>query len=172
MVDLHTPMKQGDFGHLVGISQQSVSDLVRRYVLLPGAAGGIWLHQYCAHLREQAAGRAAAGELDLAAERARLARAQSERIEMQNAETRRESAPVVLLEIAVATMGRKVAAVLESIPVKIKRRSKNLTAEDIEIITAEITKARNIAASAQVDLEDPEGSKRDSESDTARPEGA
>jgi len=172
MVDLQSPMKQGDFGQLVGISQQAVSDLVRRDVLFPGAAGGMWLQQYCAHLREQAAGRAAAGELDLAAERARLARAQSERIEMQNAETRRESAPVVLLEIAVATMGRKVAAVLEAIPVKIKRRSKNLSAEDIEIITAEITKARNIAASAQFDLEDPDGSKRDSESDTERPEGA
>lgn len=172
MVDLQTPMKQGDFGQLVGISQQAVSDLVRREVLLPGAVAAIWLHQYCAHLREQAAGRAAAGELDLAAERARLARAQSERIEMQNAETRRESAPVVLLELAVATIGRKVAAVLEAIPVKIKRRSKNLTAEDIEIITAEINKARNIAASAQFDLEDPDGSKRDSESDTERPEGA
>jgi len=165
-------MKQKDFGDLVGISQPAVSDLLKRNVLSQGAAGGIWLHQYCDHLREQAAGRAAAGELDLAAERARLARAQSERIEMQNAETRRESAPVVLLEIAVATMGRKVAAALEAIPVMIKRRSKNLTAEDIEIITAEITRARNIAASAQFDLEDPDGSERDSESDTERPEGA
>jgi len=172
MVDLQTSMRQADFGQLVGISQQAVSDLVRREVLLPGASGATWLQQYCAHLREQAAGRAAAGDLDLATERAALAREQRIRLEMANAETRRESAPVMLLEIAVATMGRKVAAVLESIPVKIKRRSKNLTAEDIEIITAEITKARNIAASAQFDLEDPDGSKRDSEGDTERPEGA
>ena len=62
---------------------------------------------------------------------------------------------------------RKVAAVLESIPVTIKRRSKNLTAEDIEIITAEITKARNIAASAQLDQEDDDdGLIGDSQSDT------
>lgn len=172
MVDLQSPMTQTAFGQLVGISQQAVSDLLRRDVLQAAGTCEVWLHQYCAHLREQAAGRAAAGELDLAGERARLARAQSERIEMQNAETRRESAPVVLLEIAIASMGRKVAAILEAVPVKIKRRSKNLTAEDIEIITAEITKARNIAASAQFDMEDPDGSKRDTESDTERAEDA
>jgi phage terminase Nu1 subunit (DNA packaging protein) len=171
MVDLQSPRAtQTAFGQLVGISQQAVSDLLRRDVLQAAGTGEVWLHQYCAHLREQAAA-AAAGELDLAGERARLARAQSERIEMQNAETRR-SAPVVLLEIAIASMGRKVAAILEAIPVKIKRRSKNLTAEDIEIITAEITKARNIAASAQFIMEDPDGSKRDTESDTERTEDA
>lgn len=166
MVDLSVPMTQTEFGDLVGISQQAVSDLLKRNVLAAGQASGWWLHAYCAHLREHAAGRAAGGELDLAAERAALARVQRERIEMQNAVTRRESAPVALLELAVATIGRKVAAVLESIPVTIKRRSKNLTAEDIEIITAEITKARNIAALAQLDQEDDDGPFGDSQSDT------
>lgn len=166
MVNLAETMSQNEFGQLVGISQQAVSDLIRREVLAPRQPASYWLHAYCSHLREQAAGRAAAGDLDLAAERAALARAQRERIEMQNAETRRESAPVALLEMAVASIGRKVAAVLEAIPVKIKRRSKNLTAEDIEIITAEITKARNIAASALFDMDDPDGSKRDTESDS------
>ena len=170
MVNLSEVMTQKEFGQLVGISQQAVSDLLKRDVLLPGQPAAVWLHAYCGHLREQAAGRAAAGELDLATERAALARAQRERIEMQNAETRKETAPVVLLEIAVAAIGRKVAAVLEAIPVKIKRRSKNLTAEDIEIITAEITKARNIAASAQFDMENPDGSERDTESDSERAE--
>lgn len=170
MVNLSETMTQSEFGQLVGVSQQAVSDLLKRDVLLPAQPASVWLHAYCSHLREHAAGRAASGDLDLAAERAALARAQRERIEMQNAETRRESAPVVLLEMAVASIGRKVAAVLEAVPVKIKRRSKNLTAEDIEIITAEITKARNIAASALFDMEDPDGSKRDTESDSERAE--
>src|SRR5471032_3329577 len=164
-MNLNGPATQSAFGDLVGISQQAVSDLIKRDVLAVGQPALTWLHAYCAHLREQAAGRAAAGDLDLAAERAALARAQRERIEMQNAETRRESAPVVLLELAVASIGRKIAAVLEAIPIKIKRRSKNLSAEDIEIITAEIVKARNIAALAQFDMEDPDGSKRDNEGD-------
>ena len=53
---------------------------------------------YIRRLREQAAGRAAVGDLDLAGERAALAKAQRERIEMQNAVTRGELAPVVLIE--------------------------------------------------------------------------
>lgn len=166
MVDLSQPMTQTAFGDLVGISQQAVSDLVRRDVLSTGDAAGIWLHAYCAQLREQAAGRAAAGDLDLAQERAMLAREQRERIAMQNAVTRKESAPVAQLESAVATIGRKIAAVLEAIPVNIKRRSKNLTAEDIDIIVTEITRARNIAAQAQLEQEDPDGPVGDSESDT------
>ena len=76
----------------------------------------------------------------------------------------------VSAKLAVATIGRKVAAVLEAIPVHIKRRSKNLTAEDIEIITAEITKARNIAALAQLDQEDDDGLIGDSQGDTEWPE--
>lgn len=166
MVNLADKMTQTEFGDLVGVSQQAVSDLLKRDVLRAGYPAGVWLHAYCSHLREQAAGRAAAGDLDLAAERAALARVQRERIEMQNALTRRESAPVALLESAVATIGRKIAAVLESIPVTIKRRSKNLTAEDIEIITTEITRARNIAATAQLEQEDVDGLIGDSQSDT------
>jgi phage terminase Nu1 subunit (DNA packaging protein) len=54
---------------------------------------------YIRRLREQAAGRAAVGDLDLAGERAALAKAQRERIEMQNAVTRGELAPVVLQEL-------------------------------------------------------------------------
>jgi phage terminase Nu1 subunit (DNA packaging protein) len=156
MVDLQSPMTQTAFGELVGISQQAVSDLLRRDVLAAGDPAATWLQRYCAHLREQAAGRAAAGELDLATERAALAREQRDRIAMQNAVTRRELAPVSTLEMALATVGRKVAAVLEAIPVGIKRRSKHLTAEDIEIITGEINRARNIAAAAQLEDDDDE----------------
>lgn len=169
MVDLQSPMTQAVFGQLVGISQQAVSDLLRRDVLVAGESAAIWLQCYCAHLREQAAGRAAAGELDLATERAALAREQRDRIAMQNAVTRRELAPVATLEMALATIGRKVAAVLEAIPVAIKRRSKNLTAEDIEIITGEINRARNIAAAAQLE-EDDDGHVGDTEGDTPGPE--
>jgi len=158
-------MTQTAFGDLVGISQQAVSDLLRRDVIGTGEPAGAWLQSYCTHLREQAAGRAAAGDLDLAGERAALARVQRERIEMQNAVTRRELAPVALLESALATMAQKVAAILEAIPGEIKRRSNNLVAEDIEVIVAEIVKARNTAAAAQLDTEQADGTDDDSDGD-------
>jgi phage terminase Nu1 subunit (DNA packaging protein) len=80
---------------------------------------------------------------------------------MQNAVTRRELAPVSLLEMALATMGQKVAAILEAIPGDIKRRSDRLVAEDIDIISAEIVKARNVAAGAQLDMEQTDESDDD-----------
>jgi len=53
---------------------------------------------YIRKLREAAAGRATNGDLDLATERAALARAQRERIEMENAERRGQLARVDLIE--------------------------------------------------------------------------
>lgn len=107
---------------------------------------------YIRALREQAAGRAASGDLDLAAERAGLAKAQRERIEMQNAVTRKELAPVILIEEVLANAGSKVAGILDAIPGMIKRRVAGLSANDIDLIAGEVAKARNIAA--EVSLED------------------
>jgi len=53
---------------------------------------------YIRQLREQAAGRAAAGDLDLATERALLAREQRMRIEMQNMTDRKQLIPADQLE--------------------------------------------------------------------------
>ncbi len=149
MIDLNAKITQAQFGELVGISQPAVSDLQSRGVILAGQPAAEWLKSYCLHLREQAAGRAAAGELDLASERAHLARVQRERIEMQNAVTRRELAPVSLMEAVLANVGRQIAGILEAIPVQLKRRS-SLSMEDIAFVEGEIVKARNLAAAIEL----------------------
>jgi phage terminase Nu1 subunit (DNA packaging protein) len=110
---------------------------------------------YIRRLREQAAGRAAAGDLDLATERAMLAREQRVRIEMQNAVTRGELAPVILIEEVLTKAASKVAGVLDAIPGMIRRRVPLLTAGDIELIAGEIAKARNsVAAMSLADLDE------------------
>lgn len=110
---------------------------------------------YIRRLREQAAGRAAAGDLDLAGERAALARAQRERIEMQNAVTRGELAPVVLIEEVLTKAASKTAGILDAIPGMIRRRVPLLTADDIGLIAGEVAKARNmVAAMSLADLVD------------------
>lgn len=106
--------------------------------------------RYLRKLREEAAGRATGGDLDLAAERAGLAKAQRERIEMQNEVTRRELAPVILIEEVLAKAGSKVAGILDAIPGMIKRRVA-LSSDDIELIAVEIARARNIAAAVSLD---------------------
>ena len=105
---------------------------------------------YITELREQAAGRAASGDLDLATERAGLAKAQREKIEMQNAVTRRELAPVVLIEEVLAKAGGRVAGILDAIPGMIKRRVSGLSSNDIELIAVEVARARNIAAAVSL----------------------
>ena len=105
---------------------------------------------YIRQIREQAAGRATDGNINLATERAHLAKAQRERVEMQNAVTRRELAPVVLLEQVLARAGSKVAGILDAIPGMVRRRVAALSAEDLKLIAGEIAEARNIAAAVRL----------------------
>jgi terminase small subunit / prophage DNA-packing protein len=149
--DFNEVITQSAFGLMVGISQPAVSDLMRRGVLLESQPASVWLRAYCSHLREQAAGRATTGDLDLATERAALARAQREKIEMQNAVTRKELAPAYLLEEIIAAAGTRMGAIFDGIPGSIRRRNQNLTSTDIEVIATEIAKARNIAAAMTLD---------------------
>lgn len=146
MVDLDSKLTQQQFAGLVGISQPAVADLLKRNVLTKGMSGRAWLQLYCGHLREVAAGRLAAGDLDLATERARYAKAQADKVELQNAVTRRELAPVGLLEQVLSNAAGKITGVLDAIPGALRRRNKKLTAKDIEHVSGEIAKARNAVA--------------------------
>lgn len=147
MVNLSNTITQEAFGDLVGISQQTVSELLMRGVIVQGASAGEWLKSYTSHLREMAAGRAATGDLDLAGERARLAKAQADRVEMQNAVTRGELAPVALLEQVLTAAASKIAGIFDAIPGMVRRRVPLLTAEDVDLIAGEVAKARNVVAS-------------------------
>ena len=101
---------------------------------------------YIRHLREVAAGRATAeGGLDLATERAGLARAQREKIEMQNAVTRGELAPRALLTQVLAAVAPRVCGLLESIVPALRRRS-GYSAEDLDFVARTIADARNAIA--------------------------
>ena len=148
--DLTTPMTQVQFGDLAGISQQAVSDLVRRKILADGATGDEWLLAYCDHLREVAAGRGGENALELAAERARLAREQADKIAMQNAVTRGELAPAHLLEEVLARAGARAGRLLETIPGLLRRRLPQLSVDDVAAVARIVSKARNIAATMRL----------------------
>lgn len=151
-------MTQAAFGALVGVSQQAIGSLVGRGILDTSVPGLQLLQTYCSHLREQAAGRAAGGDLDLAKERAGLAREQRERIAMQNAVTRGELAPVALLEEVLSKAGAKIAGTLDAIPGAVKRRVPSLSSDEIKNIASEIARVRNIvAAMSLADLREDEG---------------
>ena len=112
---------------------------------------------YIRRLREQAAGRFSDGPLDIMNERARLAKEQADRLELQNAQTRKELAPIVLIEHVLAKAGVRVAGILDAIPGMIRRRSPLLSSSDIDCISAEIAKARNISAAISLNDLESEG---------------
>lgn len=150
-------LSQQDIASHLDMSQQAVSALLEHL-------GVDWKTAqldeirvaYIRRLREAAAGRGGEGAVgELAAERARLAREQADKIAMQNAVTRGELAPVALIEEVLTKAASKVAGVLDSIPGMIRRRVPLLTADDIDLIAGEVAKARNtVAAMSLSDLDD------------------
>lgn len=162
---MHGTITQAQFAELVGVTQQAISALVGRGVLTAGDTAGQWLRDYCENLREQAAGRASMGDLDLVQERARLAKEQADKVAMANQIERKELAPVTVLEVVIAKVGRQIAATLEAIPVQLKRSSTSITPEDLKLITEEIIKARNLAANMELNLEEINGPDGDQQGD-------
>lgn len=155
--DLTLPMTQAAFGELVGVSQQAIGNLAGRGLLDMAQPGHAVLRAYCSHLRETAAGRAAGGDLDLVTERAMLAREQRVRLEMANAVTRRELAPVALIEEVLSKAGGKIAGIFDAIPGGVRRRVPSLGGDEIKNIAGEIARVRNIvAAMSLADLREGE----------------
>ena len=146
MPDLSCRPTQADFGYLVGISQQSVSDLIQRGVLAPNQTAGQWLLAYCEHLREVATGRGADGEL--AFQRTELARVARERNEIQLAKDRKEFAAVALLNQVVAQVGQSVADHLERLPDEIEHTCAALGPEHMAVIRRAVGKAQHLAKTA------------------------
>ena len=106
---------------------------------------GVWLRRYCQRLREQAAGRMGSevGGLDLAQERAALAREQRKGIEIKNAVLRGEFASIQLLAEVLATASQAVAQRFDHLPGQLRKACPNLPAEAIEQVMGAIAQARN-----------------------------
>lgn len=169
-MNLDTPCTQAQFGELVGIGQPAVSDLVSRSVLTPGQTASQWLRDYCAHLREMAAGRGMDGEL--AYQRAELARVSRERAEIKLKVERAEYAPVALIEQVLASIGRGIAGLLEPLPAQLHKLCPALTPDDVRVIQTEISKACDLAAAASLAVLDQEedGEATPDDTDPANPE--
>lgn len=161
VTDLDSPMTQAAFGALVGISQPAVSDLLSRDVMRPGDTARAWLLAYCEQLRAVAAGRDPDGELSI--ERARVARATAEKLEMANKVTKREFAPVPFLEVVLGHVARQISTRLDALVPHIRRRLPDLPASVLAQISAEVAACRELCANAT--LADADRLARDGDDD-------
>lgn len=144
-VDLDQPMTQADFGALVGVTQPAISAMVDKMVLQHGQTGREWLLAYCQRLRDQAAGRVGAidGGLDLAQERAALAREQRIGHELKNAVARGEYASITLLAEVLAGASQAVAERFAHLGPSIARVMPDLPPAVTDQLMAAIAEARN-----------------------------
>ena len=151
MVDMLVVPTQKEFGEFINISQQAISDFDRRGVMGSGMTYRDRLDKYLDHIREQAAGRATLGDLDLATERAGLAREQRLRLQMQNAVTRREYGPIIEMELGLADVLTMIGSKLDTIVGKLKKQSDILTADDLVIVAEVVAVVRNDIADTAIE---------------------
>lgn len=171
-------VNQQDFGDLVGVSQQRVSELLHAGVLRRGDTALQWLHAYRRHLEEQAAARMAAGGCDLVLERALLARAQREAQEIRNAKMWAEYAPRELLASVLQRVSEEVAAQLDQLEGEVRRACPDLPAPARQVVrdvagsaAAEWLRATaELKDSAVVTMEDDPADETLAEEDEATPE--
>lgn len=144
-VDLSLPMRQVEFGEMVGMSQQAVSEFIKSAALGPGLSAGEMLLAYCAHLREVAAGRSSAdlGGLDLVQERAALAREQRLGYEIKNAVARGEYAPIALLAELLAMASQAVVERFEQLPGALKKACPEMPDKARDQVMQVLAAARN-----------------------------
>jgi phage terminase Nu1 subunit (DNA packaging protein) len=107
----------------LGISQKLVGDMVAMGHIEKQDRGQYDLdecrRQYIKRLQDMAAGRAAAGDLDLAEERARLAKEQADAKEMENAVARGELVSIEDVAVSIEKQFTKVRTKLLGIPTKV-----------------------------------------------------
>lgn len=124
---------------LLGIGARRIRELAEAGVIPRSARGRYAVAEavkaYCLNLREQAAGRAGGGDgeaLDLATERAMLARSQRAAVDLRLARDRAELVDATAVRLQFAAMVAGAVSRLRSVPSKSKARIPTLTVRDIE----------------------------------------
>lgn len=138
---LYETATQQSFGAAVGVGQPVVSRLLSRGVLAPGGTLGEWIGQYTAHLRAQAEERLGAGPLDLAAERAALAREQRQTYALRNGALQAQYAPRALLEDVLKLARDSVAAGLIELPAALRSQCAGLPMAGQRVVDAALAEA-------------------------------
>ena len=136
-------VSQAEFAQLIGVSEARVSQLISEGVLPREATAQDWLTAYCERLREQAAGRASAGPLDLAQERAALAREQRMGQAIKNAVARREYAPVGVLSDILGMAASAVVDRFDQLEGLLRKAAPDLPDEAKTVVMQVIASARN-----------------------------
>jgi terminase small subunit / prophage DNA-packing protein len=136
--DANATCSARELGWLLGCTDRAVRMLVDKGLVSRSSRGRYTLasvRRVVEHYREVAAGRGGEGAaLDLATERARLAKAQTEQVELRNAASRGEMAPLADYREAWTGILRGVRQFVLSLPGRIAFEVSVLSAADRAVI--------------------------------------
>lgn len=132
MIDLDSKVTQNEFGLVVGVSRQAVSDYLARGIIQPDQTAGEWLLQYCENLRDQAAARGGNKQEGLAEARTREAEMSATLKELQIAEKTKLLVPANEVEAMMVAMITAAKNELLTIPDKAAQSIKMLHGIDID----------------------------------------
>ena len=90
--------------------------------------------------------------VDIQDEQAKKTRQERIKLELANAKTMREQAPVELLTFALDDLISQFVAVLDGLPLTVKREIPDIPGVALDVVDREIAKARNIMADANIDF--------------------
>lgn len=136
--------KQSEIAAHLDISDRRVREIATEWGLDSAALSlGEWRIRYIRQLRERAAGREGAGDLDLVQERAALAREQREGQAIKNAVARREYAPVGLLADVLGMAASAVVDRFDQLEGALRKACPDLPDEAKTTVQQVIANARN-----------------------------
>ena len=153
VVDLSAPGTHAALAAIVGVTQQAISAIG-----IPSGTLGEMVLAYCLRMREQAAGRYSEGPLDLAQERAALARSQREAVDLKNAVARGEFAPITLLSEVLAQASQSIVERFEQLPGQLKRACPALDDAARDQVMTTLAAARNewVRATCELAIQPPD----------------
>jgi phage terminase Nu1 subunit (DNA packaging protein) len=134
---------QTTLGALVGVLQPRISQLMTMGVIPEAVTLGEAMLAYCAYMREIAAGRSTNGPLDLAQERAALARSQREGVDLKNAILRGEYAELRVLEQLLAAAAQAVVERMDHLPGLLHAACPDLPPAAVDQLMTTLATARN-----------------------------
>jgi phage terminase Nu1 subunit (DNA packaging protein) len=130
---------------LLGIAPRTVRELAGRAIVVKAGRGKYDLTAsvgtYCAHLREQAAGRAGDAQAGLTTERARQAKEMADNVALKNAALRRDLVSAAAVTAEWSGILRRLRARILAIPPRVNQRLPFLKQHDVGVIDAELRQA-------------------------------
>lgn len=134
---------------LLGLSRRKVSELAVRGLLTRTSRGQYELASirlYVSHLRTIAAARGGDDDIDLTAERARLARAQADKAEVQVRVLNGDLVEAEAVKREWSDILRGVRSRVLTVPSRVRQSLSHLTVHDVERIDSELRRALEEAA--------------------------